>query len=119
MICSTRCWRATASPRRSVGSPSSLRLGLCSNYFVVIVRTGERVLDDAADQMPAARQLCAGSWTRRGCICAPRAGALLVGIRHGEVVALHPFEDPSEGKDLRAACTRLAEELAALQVTVG
>ena len=98
---------------------SSLRLRLCSNYFVVIVRTGERVLDDPADQMPAARTALRRIMDATRVHLRSAAGALLVGIRHGEVVALHPFEDASEGRDLRAACTRLANELSASQVTVG
>ena len=48
-----------------------------------------------------------------------QAGPLLVGMRHGEVVALHPFEAPAEAKELRAACTRLEDELGTLHVAIG
>ncbi len=97
----------------------SLHLRLCSSYFVVIVRTGRRVVEDVADQMPAARGALRRIMDATRVHLRSSAGPLLVGMRHGEVVALHPFEDASEGKDLRVACARLAQELATLHVTVG
>ena len=97
----------------------SLRLRLCANYLVVIVRSGERVVDDVPDRLPESRR------TLRRIMEATRehlrsnSGSLLVGMRHGEVVALHPFEEAEEGQRIRAACARLAEDLAALPVTIG
>lgn len=97
----------------------SLHLRLCSSYFVVMVRTDRRVVEDVADHMPAARGALRRIMDATRSHLRPQTGALLVGMRHGEVVALHPFEAPAEGQELRAACLRLAEELASLHVTVG
>ena len=97
----------------------SLRLRMCASYFVVIVRTGQRVVEDAAEQMPAARGALRRIMEATRVHLRSSAGALLVGLRHGEVVALYPFEDASEGTGLRVSCARLAEELATLRVTIG
>jgi sugar diacid utilization regulator len=97
----------------------SLRLQLRSSYFVVIVRTGQPVVEDAADQMPAPRGALRRIMEATRVHLRSRAGALLIGMRHGDVVALHPFQDPAEGRDLRVACVRLAEELATLRVAIG
>ena len=43
----------------------------------------------------------------------PTAGSLLVGMRHGEVVALYPFGDQAELDPVRQACCALARDLAA------
>ena len=97
----------------------SLHLRLCSSYFVVLVRTDRRVVEDVADHMPAARGALRRIMDATRVHLRSQAGPLLVGMRHGEVVALHPFEAPAEAKELRAACTRLEDELGTLHVAIG
>ena len=97
----------------------SLRLRMCSSYFVTIVRTSQPVVEEAGDQMPAARRAMRRIMDAARVHLRPSAGTLLVGMRHGEVVALYPFEDPAEGAKLLEACELLAQELAVLPVTLG
>ncbi len=97
----------------------TLRLRLCVNYFVVILRTEEPVVEDVADQMPASRRILRQIMEATRRHLRPGSGALLVGMRHGEVVALYPFEGPAESQGLREECERLTEHLAGLPVTVG
>ncbi len=96
----------------------SLRLRLCQNYIVVILRTGGR--------QPAARvHLVTDRAALRRIVETARArlrpacGSLLVGIRHGEVIALYPFDDPAELGTARRLCSALAGDLDVAGVSIG
>ena len=97
----------------------SLRLSLGNDHFVVVVRTGERIVEDPADPIPASRRALRRLMkATREHLC-PSSGALLMGMRHGELVALYPYESPSEGQRVREACQLLVESLADLPLAVG
>jgi len=96
----------------------SLRLRLSENYIVVVVRTtqgqpGERRHTIA--QQVVLRDVVEGVRAR----LVPAAGSLLVGIRHGEVIALYPFESPSELALARHLCVALASHLAHTDARIG
>ncbi|HTW11228.1 MAG TPA: helix-turn-helix domain-containing protein [Solirubrobacteraceae bacterium] len=97
----------------------SLQLRLHDNYIVVIVRGGERATEEAPDQplttRVALRRMVEAARTR----LRPTAGSLLVGMRHGEVVALYPFAEPTELEQVRAGCQTLASDLEEHGTSVG
>ena len=96
----------------------SLRLRLGENYIVVVVRTAERHpgerLDTIAQQVML-RRVVEGVRAK----LVPTAGSLLVGIRHGEVIALHPFESPAELDTARHLCSALGCHLADANARIG
>jgi sugar diacid utilization regulator len=97
----------------------SLRLRLHENYIVVVVRGEERTLEETPD-LPLAtrvalRQIVDAARMR----LKPRTGSLLVGMRHGEVVALHPFEDSGELETVKRSCCTLASDLEEQGACVG
>jgi DNA-binding PucR family transcriptional regulator len=91
----------------------SLRLRLCDNYVVVVVRGEEGPADEVA--RVALRRVVEA--TREH--LQPAAGSLLVGMRQGEVVALYPVDQPAELEEVRAACGALAAALAGEEVSIG
>ena len=87
--------------------------------MVVIVRGEERPAEEVPEQTLATRvALRRTVGSARACL-RPRAGSLLVGMRHGEVVALYPFGDRAELEAVRASCCSLARDLAELGAIVG
>jgi sugar diacid utilization regulator len=97
----------------------SLHLQLSDRYLVVIVRGEERPAEEAPEQSLATRvalRRIAGSARTR---LRPKAGSLLVGMRHGEVVALYPFDEHTELAKVRASCCSLAHDLAEQGVIIG
>ena len=97
----------------------SLHLQLSDRYVVVIVRGEERPAEETPEQSLATRvalRRIVGS--ARACL-KPEAGSLLVGMRHGEVVALYPFQDHTELDKVRASCWSLARGLAEQGAIVG
>jgi sugar diacid utilization regulator len=97
----------------------SLHLRLATCYFVIIVRSKDHVAEDSADRTPESRGALRRTMEMARKHLRPGCGALLLGIRHGEIVALHPFDDAAEAQQVREACTQLADELADLRVTIG
>ena len=96
----------------------SLRLQLSENYIVVVVRTAERQPGERRHtiaQQVMLRDVVEG--IRSALV--PPAGSLLVGIRHGEVIALYPFESPSELATARHRCSALACHLAHTDARIG
>lgn len=102
--------------RRLAGS---LHLQLSARYVVVIVRGEERPAEEAPEQPLATRvalRRIVGSARGR---LKPKAGSLLVGMRHGEVIALYPFDDHADLGQVRESCYSLARDLAEQGVIVG
>ena len=97
----------------------SLHLELGDCYVVVIVRGEERPAEETPEQSLATRvalRRIVGS--ARACL-RPKVGSLLVGMRHGEVVALCPLADQAELEKFRASCGSLARDLAGQGAFVG
>lgn len=96
----------------------SLRLRLSESYIVVVVRTAEHQPGEPRHtiaQRVMLRDVVEGIRSR----LVPAAGSLLVGIRHGEVIALYPFESPSELATTRQLCSALACHLAYTDAVIG
>ncbi|MEA2341513.1 MAG: hypothetical protein QOG11_1590, partial [Solirubrobacteraceae bacterium] len=98
---------------------ASLAIRLADDYAVVVVRGRERPADDL---MPATLQ---ARTVLRGVVDAARnaltrGGApALVGVRHGEVVALSPAADRDEHAEVRQGCEALARSVARDGFAVG
>jgi sugar diacid utilization regulator len=96
----------------------SLRMPLSQNYIVVVVRTAKRQPQGSQPSLTRQaelRRIVEGVRTR----LAPATGALLVGIRHGEVIALYPFGSPAELSSVRHLCSALAAHLADADAGIG
>jgi sugar diacid utilization regulator len=96
----------------------SLHLRLGTSYVVVLFRIDGTTTEEAPQWKLATRaevdRLVAAA---RGGLD-PVAGSLLVGIRRGDLVVLHPISEPTEMAGLRRACDALARELE-IDVSVG
>jgi sugar diacid utilization regulator len=101
------------------GLAKSLRLRLREDYVVVIMRGEERPPEETQERsLPARialRRIVEATRKR----LTPASGSLLVGMRHGEVVALYPFEDPSELETVKRSCLALAGDLEGPQPSIG
>jgi len=96
----------------------SLRLPLAQNYIVVVVRTLGREPERATHSLSrqaVLRRVVEGLRSR----LVPASGSLLVGIRHGEVIALYPYGNPAELAAARNLCTALAGHLADADARIG
>ncbi len=96
----------------------SLRLRLSENYIVVVVRTAQRRPEEL-QHLPGGhsglRPIVEAVRARR----LPVAGALLMGVRHGEVIALYPFDDAAELAAVRRLCSALAGTMEAADAGIG
>lgn len=97
----------------------SLKLALADRYVVIVLRGPEALAEEQADQALAARvalrrivELARRHLRAGGC-------SVLVGMRHGEVVALCPAEQPDEIDAVRCRAGKLAEALVEHDVGVG
>ena len=97
----------------------SLHLRLSERYVVVIVRGEDRPAEESPEQSLAKRVALRRTMEAARARMKPRAGSLLVGMRHGEVVALFPFEEAAEVATIRAACCALAHDLEEQGASVG
>lgn len=97
----------------------SLRLRLSNRYVVVIVRGEERPAEENPEQSLAKRIALRRIVEAARAHLRPKRGSLLVGMRHGEVVALYPFEDPSELDSINEACRAVAADLSGQGARVG
>jgi sugar diacid utilization regulator len=87
----------------------SLNLDLAEDYAVVVVRAGETPTDESAPTTLRDRnRLRATLDAARTWLSRPERPAL-VGLRHGEVVALCPAATREEHGDVRQRCEALAE----------
>lgn len=96
----------------------SLRLPLSPNYIVVIVRTAKGRPEGSLHSLTrqaVLRQVVESVRTR----LVPATGSLLVGIRHGEVIALYPFGSSAELGTTRHLCRELAGHLADAEARIG
>ena len=97
----------------------SLRVRLSQSYLVVVARIDEPpaevMPDQSLDNRAALRRVVEAARAR----LRPRAGSLLLGMRHGEVVALYPFEHAGEAEVAFEACSGLARDLEGAGVSVG
>ncbi len=97
----------------------SLRLPLAQNYIVVVVRTRAGREPEQAphslSRQAVLRRVVEGLRSR----LVPASGSLLVGIRHGEVIALYPYANPAELAAARTLCTALAAHLADADARIG
>jgi len=97
----------------------SLHLRLAQRYVTVIVRGAERPAEEAPDQPIGMRVALRRIVEAARAHLVPTAGSLLVGVRHGEVVALYPLGGPAELAPVRQACCALARQLAGQGACVG
>lgn len=96
----------------------SLRLRLSQNYIVVVLRAVEwppRELQRSLDQQTGLRPLVQAVRAR----LLPATGTLLMGVRHGEVIALYPFDDQAELDTVRRRCASLADALESADARIG
>ena len=97
----------------------SLHLRLSERYVVVIVRGEECPAEETPEQPLATRVALRRIVESARARLKPAVGPLLLGVRHGEVVALYPFGDPAELAPVREACCALARDLAGQGASVG
>ena len=97
----------------------SLHLRLSERYVVVIVRGTERPAEETPEQPLTMRAPLRRIVEAARARLKPAAGSLLVGMRHGEVVALYPLGDQAELGSVREASCALARDLAAHDASVG
>ena len=97
----------------------SLKLRLQERYVVVVLRGADALVEEQADQTLSARAALRRivEAARRNLRC--NGHSLLVGMRHGEVVALCPVEDADENDDIRRRTAALAEAVGPWEVCVG
>jgi sugar diacid utilization regulator len=97
----------------------SLKLSLADRYVAIVLRGPDALAEEQADQALAARVALrrivelARRHLRAGC------SSVLVGMRHGEVVALCPSEEPGSVEEIRGRAVALAAALAEAEVCVG
>jgi sugar diacid utilization regulator len=97
----------------------TLKLSLANRYVVVVLRGPDALAEEQAEQALAARVALrrivelARRHLRAGC------SSVLVGMRHGEVVALCPSEEVDAVDEIRRCAVTLAEALADADVCVG
>jgi sugar diacid utilization regulator len=97
----------------------SLHLRLCDRYVVVIVRGQDCPAEENTEQPVATRLALRRIVEATRARLKPGAGSLLVGVRHGEVVALYPFSSPADLDSVRQACCALARDLGGQDASVG
>jgi sugar diacid utilization regulator len=98
---------------------ASLAIELADDYTVVVVRARDRPADDLSPASLQARTVLRGVVEAvRGALARPGRTAL-VGVRHGEVVALSPSADRDEHALVRDGCAALATTVARDGFAVG
>jgi sugar diacid utilization regulator len=97
----------------------SLHLRLHDRYVVVIVRGEDCPAEENTEQPVATRLALRRIVEATRARLKPAAGSLLVGVRHGEVVALYPFGSPADLDSVRQMCCALARDLGGQDASVG
>ena len=97
----------------------SVNVTLAPHYVAIVLRGPEALADEQADQTFEARVALRrvvdiARRHLRGSECSP-----LIGMRHGEVVALCPVEEPGTAEEIRARADALAQALIACDACVG
>jgi sugar diacid utilization regulator len=103
----------TQIARRRAGS---LGLRLAENYVVIVLRASDVDPGDAHRQSLSTQVALDRIVHATRCRLHPTAGSLLVGMRHGDVVALYPVSGPDGVAEVRCQCAAL---IGALDVDVG
>jgi sugar diacid utilization regulator len=98
---------------------ASLAIHLADDYAVALVRTRERPADDLMPATLQARTVLRGVVDTARSALARAGGPALVGVRHGEVVALSPAADRDEYAEVRQRCEALARSVAGYGFAVG
>jgi DNA-binding PucR family transcriptional regulator len=96
-----------------------LHLRLHESYVVVIVRGDERPSEQAPEPSLPARIALRRIVEVARLRLRPAVGSVLVGMRHGEVVALYPFEDSEELETIKRSCLEVASDLESQSVSIG
>jgi hypothetical protein len=99
--------------RRRAGA---LGLRLAENYVVVVLRASDVDPEDVRRQSLNARVALDCIVHAIRCRLHPTAGSLIVGMRHGDVVALYPVSGPDGVAEVRCECAALVD---ALGIAVG
>jgi sugar diacid utilization regulator len=103
----------TEIARRRAGA---LGLRLAENYVVIVLRASDADPDDAHRQSLSTQvALDRIVQATRGWLH-PAAGSLIVGMRHGDVVALYPVSGPDGVAEVRSQCAAM---VGALGIDVG
>lgn len=97
----------------------SLRLRLGERYLVVLIRGDERTAEETPEHLLTARAALRRIVETTRARLRPAAGSLLVGVRHGQAVALYPFEEAGEVDRIRDCCHKLTKDLAEAFLSVG
>jgi sugar diacid utilization regulator len=94
--------------RRRAGA---LGLRLAESYVVVVLRASDVNPHDARPQ-PLSTQIALDHIVHATrCRLHPTAGSLIVGMRHGDVVALYPVSGPDGVAEVRRECAALVDAL--------
>jgi sugar diacid utilization regulator len=96
----------------------SLRLRLSQNYIVVLVRTAERRPEEFQHSLAQQAGLRPIVEAVRAQLL-PVTASLLMGVRHGEVIALYPFDHAAELATVRRLCAALAGALENADARIG
>jgi sugar diacid utilization regulator len=97
----------------------SIRLRLAGTYVAVLARGGDELAQETPDQPLAARAALRRIVEAARLHLRPRGGASVVGMRHGEVVALYPVDGTADLARIEAQAAAYAVALAADDVAVG
>jgi sugar diacid utilization regulator len=98
---------------------ASLAIALVDDYAVVVVRARDRPADDLMPATLQARTVLRGVVEAARNALARAGQPALVGVRHGEVVALSPAADRAEHAAVREGCAALARSVAGAGFAVG
>jgi sugar diacid utilization regulator len=105
----------TALARRRAGA-LGLRLG--ANYVVIVLRAAGVDPEDARRRSLSTRVALDRIVHATRCRLHPAEDSLIVGVRHGDVVALYPVSGPDGVAAVRSECTDLVDALG-IDVGVG
>jgi sugar diacid utilization regulator len=97
----------------------SLKLRLADRYVVIVLRGAETLAEEQTDQTLAARVALRRIVESARTHLRFDGHSLLVGMRHGEVVALCPVEDAADIDEIRRRAHALAAALADGEICVG
>jgi sugar diacid utilization regulator len=110
---------AGGDPEAARRHAASLAIRLADDYAVVVVRARERPADDLMPATLHARTVLRGVVDAARNALARAGAPALVGVRHGEVVALSPAADRDEHAQVRQGCEALARSVARDGFAVG
>jgi DNA-binding PucR family transcriptional regulator len=97
----------------------SLRLRLGERYLVVLIRGDERTAEETPEHLLTTRAALRRTVEATRAHLRPAAGSLVVGVRHGQAVALYPFDEAGELDQIRECCHKLISDLAHSCLRVG